>query len=58
MFPIPLAVRLVAVLLFVHEKIVPATAPENRIGLVVPVLQITRSAGFSTVGIGFTVTSV
>jgi hypothetical protein len=50
--PIPLAPRPIEVVLFVHEYVVPATAPLNTTGAVdVPVHTVWFETG-STVGVG------
>jgi len=54
--PVPLAASPIVGSLFVHEKVVPGTAPVNAAAGTVPPLQTAILDGTTTVGIGFTVT--
>jgi len=56
--PDPLAARPIAVLLFVHENVVPLTGPEKVVtGTVIPSQKFWLLIAL-TVGVGFTVTAV
>ena len=55
MLPVPLAPRPMLGLLFVQVNTVPGTAPVSGTAVVVELLQTTWLAGWSIVGVGFTV---
>lgn len=55
MLPVPLAASPMEVLLFVHENVVPVTAPVKLITADETALQRATFAGCTTVGVGFIV---
>jgi len=55
MLPVPLAANPIAVLLFVHAKVVPATPPTKLTAAVAAALQSTWLTGTRTVAVGLTV---
>jgi hypothetical protein len=54
-FPLPLAAKPIAVLLFIQIKAVPLTAPVKLMALVAVALQTAWLAGSATLGVGLTV---
>jgi hypothetical protein len=54
-FPVPLAARPIAVLLFVHAKVAPVTGLVNADAATEPPLHTVILAGTTTVGVGLIV---